>query len=221
MDKTEKHPSSRKRPHRKKGFVAFFLCAAAAIAAIVLFLFFRGGTLDTLFAPSLTLMSPAPVSVSDREEIIVNAVLSDLPDRVFPAASISVKFDKNKLEFVEVKQGTMMTLGNSKGDEQTWNIPIWEGDVATSNRLGEVNIMYLDITGGKFAYVREGFHKNDNDILVRLAFRLKDSAGAGDIYHITVKDAVIATVGGAENNTSLATGKQTLKSYPAKIVVQE
>jgi hypothetical protein len=216
MDKTETTQGS-----RKKRILAFSLCAVVAIAVAASLLLFRNGAFDTLFAPSLTLMSPAPVSASDRSEIIIDAVLSDLPDRVFPAASISVDFDPNKLEFVGVKQGTMMTLGGAKGNEQTWNIPIWESDAAASNRLGEVNTMYLDMTGGQFAYIREGFQKNDHDILVRLAFRLKDSAIAGDIYHITVKDAVIATVGGAENNTSLATGKQTLKAYPAKIVVEQ
>lgn len=195
------------------------ICGAFLLIATTIFLFLRGGGMEELFAPALTLMSPAPIAATNREEIIVDVVLSDLPDRSYPAASLSVEFDKNALEFVGVKQGTMMTLGNSTEDKITYNIPIWNSDVEVSNQLGEINTMYLDITGGKFAYVRKGFAKNDKDILLRLSFRLRDSVQAGKIYNITVKDAVLATIGGAEKRTSLATNLRTLKAYPAKIVV--
>lgn len=205
---------------KKRNRVLVICGAVLLVAAIALLILFQNGVLDELFAPSITLMSPSPVSASNRDEIVIDVVLSDLPDKIYPAASLSVEFDKNKLEFVGVKQGTMMTLGDSTEDKKTYNIPIWESDTPVSNQLGEINTMYLDITGGKFAYVREGFHKKDKDILLRLIFRLRDSAQAGEIYHITVKDVVIATVGGAENRTSLATSLRTLKAYPAKIVVK-
>ncbi|MDR1628763.1 MAG: hypothetical protein LBS36_00895 [Oscillospiraceae bacterium] len=189
-------------------------------AIIIMMILLMGGATEKLFAPSLTLLSPAPVAVDNRDEINVDVLLSDLPDRVYPAASLSVRFDKNKLEFLGARQGTMMTLGDSTQEEVTYNIPIWKSDAAFANQTGELNTMYLDVTGGKFAYVREGFQKDEKDILLRLRFRLRDSAQVGEIYDITVTDAVIATIGGAETRTSLATAMRTLKAYSAKIVVQ-
>jgi hypothetical protein len=213
--------SSTKFLQRKRNRV-LVICGSAVVAAaaVILLILFFSGKMDELFAPSLTWMSPAPVAASDRDEIVVDVVLSSLPDRAFPAASISVDFDRNKLDFLEVKQGTMMTLGVSKLNETTYNIPIWTCDTERSNELGVVNAMYLDTTGGKFSYVQDGFNKKDKDVMLRLAFRLRDSAMAGDTYSITFRDAVIATIGGTENKTSLATSIRTLKTYPAKIVVE-
>ena len=205
---------------RKRNRILAICGTILFVAAMIFLVIFQNGMLDGLFAPSITLMSPAPVSADDRNEIVIDVVLSSLPDRVFPAASLSVEFDKNKLEFTGVKQGTMMTLGDSNGEKKTYNIPIWKSDIEVSNRLGEINTMYLDITGGKFAYIREGFNKNNKDILLRLTFRFRDSVQAGEIYNITVKDVVIATSGGAEKRTSLATALRTLRAYPAKIAVK-
>lgn len=196
------------------------ICISVAfVVTTILLIIFRGSIFSGLLSPALTLMSPASLSVSNREEIIIDVVLSDLPDRVYPAASLSVEFDKNKLEFLGTKQGTMMTLGDSTGDKTNYNIPIWSSDVEVSNQLGRINTMYLDITGGNYAYVLEGFAKNESDVLLRLCFKLRDSVQSGEVYDITVNDAVIATVGGAETRTSLATDLRTLRVYHAKIVI--
>lgn len=206
----------------KRNCVLVIAAAAVLLATIAVTLFFLlRGHGDALFAPTLTLLSPAPVSADNREEINIDVVLSELPDRVFPAASLSVRFDKNKLEFLGVRQGTMMTLGQSTQEEITYNIPIWENNVTVANQTGEINTMYLDITGGTFAYVAEGFAKQEKDILLRLRFRLRDSVQAGEVFDITVSDAVIAAVGGAQSRTSLATSLRTLKAYSAKIVVNK
>ena len=206
---------------QKKRNRVITICVAVALIIAIVWVVFFTSILERIFAPSITLMSPAPVLVFDRGEIVVDVVMSDLPERVFPAASLSAKFDKNKLELVSVKQGTMMTLNNYSEDETTYNIPIWKSDIEAANRLGKVNTMYLDMTGGQFAYVKEGFAKEEKDILLRLVFCLRDSAKAGEVYNITVEDAVLATVGGDYDNTSLATSNRTLKAYPAKIVVKE
>ena len=206
---------------QKKRNRVLTICAAVILIIVIIWLIFWGNVLDRIFAPSLTLMSPEPVLAFDRGDIVVDVVISDLPDRVFPAASLSAKFDNNKLELISVKQGTMMTLNNYSKDEKTYNIPIWKSDIAAANKMGKVNTMYLDMTGGQFAYVKEGFVKDEKDILLRLVFCLRDSAQAGEVYNITVEDAVLATVGGDENRTSLATANQTLKAYSAKIVVRE
>ena len=177
--------------------------------------FFKG-----LFAPSITLVSPAPIESSNRNEIVVDVLVSDLPDNIYPAASISVDFDKNKLEFIGIKQGTMMTLGNKTGDKQTYNIPIWSSDPEVSNNNGQINTMYLDMTGGKHAYVKEGFNKEDKNILLRLTFKLRDSVVSGENYKLTIRDAVIATVDNDTKRTSLASNQDTLKTHSAKIVVK-
>lgn len=205
---------------KKRNRVFIICCTVLLIAGIVLAVLLGGGVLGELFAPSITLMSPAPIAANYREEIVVDVVVSDLPDNVYPAASLSVEFDKDKLEFTGIKQGTMMTLGDSTKEKKTYNIPIWKSDIEVSNRSGEINTMYLDITGGKFAYDRDGFDEKDKNILLRLTFRLRDSVQAGEVYHITVRDAVIATIDGTENRTSLATNLRTLKAYSAKIVVK-
>jgi hypothetical protein len=193
--------------------------AVIFVAAIAVLFIFRGTIFAEFSAPAITLMSPAPVSAENREEIVIDAVLSDLPHGVFPAASLSVDFDRNRLEFVGVRQGTMQTL--SGAGNSGFNVPIWRSDAEASNRVGRINTMYLDITGGDFAYVREGFARERQDIILRLVFRLRDSVQAGDILDIVVVDAVIAAIDGSETGASLATDPnlRTLRAYSAKIVV--
>ena len=202
----------------KKNRIICIVSVIIVIIACVLFLF--RGEIEELFAPSVTLISPEPIEASDRTEIVIDVKLSDLPERMFPAGSISVEFDKNKLEYLGVKQGTMMTLGDSTGEDKVYNIPIWKDNINIANENGIINAMYLDITGGKYAYVKEGFSKENKDVLLRLTFRLRDSVVSGEIYNITIRDAVMATVENSIDNTSLATSNRTLKAYHAKIVVK-
>ncbi len=180
----------------------------------------KKGIVNELFAPSIILSSPKPIEASNRDEILVDVKLSSLPKNLYPAASISVIFDQNKLEFLGVKQGTMMTLGKANSGQAAYSIPIWKSDIAVSNVNGQINTMYLDITGGTYAYTHEGFNKTKKNILLRLAFRLRDSTQSGDIYNLTIKDAVIATADNEKNRTSLATSNRTLKAYHAKIIVK-
>ncbi|MCC3359434.1 cohesin domain-containing protein [Bacillus sp. REN16] len=190
------------------------------ILAVIYFYINSKDVLKELFAPSITLVTPEPVESSNRNEIDINVLLSDLPDNTFPASSLSVQFNHNKLEFIGVKQGTMMTIDNSNKEKEIYNIPIWKSDPEVSNQTGLINTMYLDITGGGHAYVKEGFDKKDKNILLRLTFKLRDSVISGEIYNITIKDAVIATADNDVSRSSLATSNHTLKSYPAKIVVK-
>ncbi|MDR0459635.1 MAG: hypothetical protein LBG68_04110 [Coriobacteriales bacterium] len=198
-------------------FAAGFLLIVLAVA-----LFYLRGPFGDASTPSITLMSPQPVSAASRDEIVIDVVLSELPEGNYPAASLSVEFDSSKLEFVGLKQGTMMTLGNvSANGEMHYDIPLWVADIAASNQRGVVNIMYLDISGGSHAYVADGFAKGQSDIVVRLVFRLRDSAIAGNQLNITVADACFATIGGAEDGSSLATSMKTLRAYPAMIIVKD
>lgn len=169
--------------------------------------------------PSVTLMSPPPAVKSEKEEIIIDVVVSNLPDEIFPAASLSVEFPTDKLEFANVKAGTMMITNTVAQESVEYQIPSWEYDVPAANELGIVNTMYLDMTGGQCAYTRDGFIKGEKDILISLIFKLKEEAQAGDIYNVNIKDAVFATID--DEDTGLATNNNTLKAYPAKIMVKE
>lgn len=199
------------------------LCLIIIIAMIIIpicIYLFKKDIVKELFAPSIILSSPKPVEASNKDEILVDVKLSSLPKNLYPAASISVLFDQNKLEFIGVKQGTMMTLGKANSGQTAYSIPIWKSDIDVSNVYGQINTMYLDITGGTYAYTHEGYHKIKKNILLRLAFRLRDSAQSGDIYNLTIRDAVIATNDNEKNRTSLATSNRTLKAYHAKVIVK-
>ena len=164
-------------------------------------------------------MPPAPLESSNREEFIVDVILSDLPKNIYPAASLTIVFDKNKLEFTGTKLGTMMTYGDTTTDGNSMNIPLWDSNVERANEIGQINTMYLDMTAGKYSYSRDGFDSEKNNVLLRLGFKLKDSVTKGEVYNLKINDAVIATINGDVNKTSLATNQKTLRANNCKIVV--
>ena len=176
---------------------------------------------NILKKPTLTLVPPPPIEVNNKNEFNIDVKLTSLPKNLYPAASISVGFDNNKLEFTGIKMGTMQTYGDKVLNGNDFNIPLWDCNEAVSNKKGQINAMYLDMTAGKFAYNEYGFEKDNKDIVLRLGFKLKDSSSKGDVYDIDIKNAVFATVDGDKDNTSLSTGKNTLKTNDCKIVVQK
>ena len=191
------------------------------IGLIVGGIFFNKDSNLSIIKPTLILEPPAPIEVTNKEEFIVDVKLSHLPKDIYPAASISVGFDNNKLEFTGVKMGTMETYGDQILNGSDYTIPTWACNVETSNKKGVVNAMYLDMTAGKFAYNEDGFEKGSKDIVLRLAFKLKDSTQAGENYYLDIKDAVFATVDGDKDKSSLATLDKTLKTNNCSIVVKK
>lgn len=169
--------------------------------------------------PTITLVPPPPIDVLNRDEFIVDVKLSDLGDELYPAASVTVGFDKNKLEFTGTKIGTMMTYGDNTIDGKSFDIPLWNCNIERANELGEINTLYMDMTAGKYAYSKSGFDKKTKDVVLRLGFKLRDSAVKGEVYNIKIRDAVIAAINGDENKTSLATSQNTLRARNCKIVV--
>jgi hypothetical protein len=75
--------------------------------------------------------------------------------------------------------------------------------------------MYLDLTGGKEAFSQRLLAEEDN-VVLRLSFRLRGSARSGDVFDLTVEDAVFAA---SDERQSLAVTQKTLKVKNAKIVV--
>jgi hypothetical protein len=186
----------------------------AVLAAAALIWYLNWGPAGV---PALVLEKPAAISAQDRDEIVVDVRLTNLPEGVYPGASLAVEFDRGKLECVGVRQGTMKTLGGAGG----FSIPIWSVDADYANREGRVNAMYLDQTGETWAYAPDGFAKGDADILLRLVFRLRDSAQAGDELDLRVKDAVLATTDNALRGSSLATADRTLRAFHTTVEVAD
>lgn len=77
--------------------------------------------------------------------------------------------------------------------------------------------MYLDLTGGKHAFSK-GLLAEDDNVVLRLRFRLKGSVRPGDVMDLILDDAVFAA---SNENDSLAMSRNTLKARNGKIVIGE
>lgn len=186
---------------KKKIFIDGAVLVVAVIICIVI--------LNKITTPTLKLeVSSEKISANYKEEIIIPAVLSSLPDNEYPAASVSIKFDNNKLEFVGINIGTMETYNDydpDGEDEPAYKIPQWSYNEEVANEDGVINAMYLDTTAGKNAYVKSGFEKDKKDIPFQLVFKLKDSVIKNDELIIKIEEAVFATVNGDTDKTTLST----------------
>lgn len=152
------------------------------------------------------------LAANSQEEIVIPVKLSYLPSGVYPSASISIEFDKEKLEFTGIDKGTIKDFSNK--------VPAWNVDVDATNKSGVVNAMYLDKSGGKNSYYKSGFEKGTKDTILNLKFKLKDAAKSKDILHLNIADAVFATINGDTDNSSLSTLKNTMKNKNLMIEIK-
>ena len=152
------------------------------------------------------------LAANSQEEIVIPVKLSYLPSGVYPSASISIEFDKEKLEFTGIDKGTIKDFSNQ--------VPAWNVDVDATNKSGVVNAMYLDKSGGKNSYYKSGFEKGTKDTILNLKFKLKDAAKSKDILHLNIADAVFATINGDTDNSSLSTLKNTMKNKNLMIEIK-
>ena len=202
---------------KKKFLIGGVIIFVAAVVCIFIFKY--------ITTPTLKLeVSTEKITANYKDEIIVPAVLSNLPDNEYPAASVSIKFDNNKLEFVGINIGTMETYNDydpERDEEPSYKIPQWTYNEEVANQEGEIKAMYLDTTAGKNAYVISGFEKNKKDIPFQLVFKLKDSVIKNDELAIEIEEAVFATVNGDADKTTLSTkdsyGKLKVKDGVLKI----
>ena len=77
--------------------------------------------------------------------------------------------------------------------------------------------MYLDMTGGKNAFCKELLAEDDN-VVLRLRFRLRGSIRPGDVLDLIVEDAVFAA---SDETQSLAMTRDTLKVKNGRLVIGE
>lgn len=205
---------------RKTRVIAITLGVAFALILIVgvLFLFtdvFTRTSGQASKTPTLTIETPQKLSRSETEYFTLDVMISDLGDAIYPAASFCIGFDPAYLEFLEVKEGNVFIGNNSETIPK--NLPEWSYNATAANESGQINLMYLDLTGGKYAFSKELLADGDN-VVFRLSFRLRGSARVGDFYYLTVENAVFAA---SDETQSLATNKDTLKTKHGKIIVGE
>lgn len=163
--------------------------------------------------PTLTIETPQKMSLSDTDEFALDVTVSALGDALYPAASMSISFDSSRLEFLGVEEGNIFILSAESNSGQ--QLPDWSCNTQVCNETGIINIMYLDMTGGKYAFSKDLLAEDDN-VVLRLKFRLRGSVRSGDVLDLILEDAVFA----ASNETqSLAMTLDTLKTKDGRIVI--
>ncbi|UPA29690.1 cohesin domain-containing protein [Terrisporobacter glycolicus] len=152
------------------------------------------------------------LSKNNKNTFKLKLKMSQIPSNIYSSASFSISFDKNKVEFVDIEKGDILTYSS--------NSPSWEYDVKASNKRGQANIMYLDSTGGKESFTSKSIvEERKNNILI-LEFKLKDDVESGDNISFKIKDAVFATVNGDKDNSSLSTKNKNIKFEDCNIKIE-
>ena len=186
----------------------------AIVLLAVILLFSRCGCSDP-GVPTLIVETPQKLSASERSEFTLDVTVSTLGEARYPAMSMSIRFDPSRLEFLGVEEGNIFILsGESSSGQQ---LPDWSCNVQNSNDTGLINIMYLDMTGGKNAFFKE-LLAEDYNVVLRLKFRLRGSVRPGDVLDLILEDAVFAA---SDETQSLAMTTDTLKTKNGRIVIGE
>ena len=186
------------------------------LLAMVLFIV-RRSTENESINPTLTIETPQKLSASETDTFVLNVSVSALGDALYPAASMSISFDSSCLEFLGVEEGNVFVLGETNAAGAARQLPEWSYNSEQSNKTGLINIMYLDMTGGKNAFSKD-LLADDYNVVLRLQFRLRGSVRSGDVLDLTLEDAVFAA---SDETMSLAMTTNTLKTKNGKIVIGE
>ncbi|MBQ8624488.1 MAG: hypothetical protein IJ424_09040 [Oscillospiraceae bacterium] len=206
-----------KRPMNPKTKKKLFIGIGAGVLLLLLILALLFMNFDKIIGgtPTLTIETPQKISKSETEEFSLDVTISSFGDAIYPAASMSISFDSSRLEFIGVEEGNVF-IRNDEGDVPQ-KLPNWSCNPEQSNKSGKINIMYLDTTGGKNAFSKELLAEDDN-VVLRLKFRLRGSVRSGDICGLIFDDAVFAA---SDETQSLAMTTDTLKVRDGKIVIGE
>lgn len=207
MSKVTISPENRKKISIGAGVVVLI----ALLITVFLFL----GKDKITETPVLTIETPQKISVSETNEITLDVTVSTLGEAIYPAASMSVSFDSSRLEFLGAEEGNVFISSSENGVKQ--NLPEWSVNPDQCNKTGKINIMYLDTTGGKNAFSKELLSEDDN-VVLRLKFRIRGSMRSGDVCDLIFEDAVFAA---SDETQSLAMTTGTLKVKNGKVVAGE
>ena len=184
----------------------------SVLVATVLLLTQCNGSRGT---PTLIVETPQKLSVSQTKEFALDVTISELGEVRYPAMSMSVSFDSSRLEFLGVEEGNVFILSDENSSGQ--QLPDWSCNVQNSNDTGLINIMYLDMTGGRNAFSKD-LLADDYNVVLRLKFRLRGSVRSGDVLDLIVEDAVFAA---SDETQSLAMTRDTLKVKNGRLVIGE
>lgn len=189
------------------GIVIFAICA-------ILFITFTGkkDKDKSAFRTEPTVTIETPDKIND-EHFSVDVTISSMGDEVYPAVSMCIGFDSERIEFKGLRNGNVKVMGDTSDGQ----FPEWSIDNDYSNETGKINIMYLDISGGKYAF-SDSLLNDKNNTLFTLDFSLRDNAESGDTYEFDIEDAVFAT---ADSEKSLASISGTLKTNNGKVVLED
>ena len=206
-----KYESTEKKKRKKWPWILAVCLALIATAALYYFYFYQGDS----GTPSLVVETPQKLSASQTENFTLDVTVSDLGDARYPAMSMSITFDSSRLEFLGVEEGNIFILSDENSSGQ--QLPNWSCNVQSSNDTGLINIMYLDMTGGRNAFTKD-LLADDYNVVLRLQFRLRGSVRPGDVLDLIVEDAVFAA---SDETQSLAMTTDTLKVKNGRLVIGE
>ena len=197
------------RPIKRKVPVALLLGILVLLLILSLVLARCSGIGSNV--PVLIVETPQKLSASQTDTFTLDVTISELGDTLYPAMSMSLRFDPSCLEFLGIEEGNVFVTDSQVGRK----LPQWSCNPDQCNKTGLINIMYLDLTGGKEAFTQSLLAEEDN-VVLRLSFRLRGSARSGDVFDLAVEDAVFAA---SDESQSLAMTQGTLKVKNGKIVV--
>ena len=201
----------------KKSRILWLLAAIFLLFAVGIYLRNNTGLISKI--PVLTVETPQKLKRSSDEIFVLDVRISDLGDALYPAASLSISFDSSCLEFMGLEEGNLFVLGDGNAAGKSRKLPEWNCNPEACNKSGMVNLMYLDMTGGKYAFSKQLLPEDEEDhVVVRLKFRLRGSVRAGDIFELIVEDAVFAA---SDETKSLAMTTETLKVKNSRVVIGE
>ena len=206
-----KYESTEKKKRKKWPWILAVCLALIAAAALYYFYFYQGNS----GTPTLIVETPQKLSVSQSSDFTLDVTVSDLGDARYPAMSMSISFDSSRLEFLGVEEGNIFILSDENSTGQ--QLPDWSCNVQSSNDTGLINIMYLDMTGGRNAFTKD-LLADDYNVVLRLKFRLRGSVRPGDVLDLIVEDAVFAA---SDETQSLAMTRDTLKVKNGRLVIGE
>ena len=184
--------------------LAILLCVLGVGAFSI---FFNNGG-KTVSSYVLTVETPQKISRSADDTVIIDVSVSDLGDVLYPAASMSISFDPLRLEFLGIEEGNVFIHSDSSTSGRA--LPDWRCSTAACNESGLINVMYLDMTGGKNAFSKD-LLAEDGNVVLRLKFRLRGSIREGDVCDLIVEDAVFAASDEVQS-LAMTTGSLTVRN---------
>ena len=196
--------------------ICFIVGGVLVVCTVLLCIFLipKDGGEQNKDTPTLTVETPQKLSISDTDTFVLDVTVSSFGDAIYPAASMSIAFDASRLEFLGIEEGNVFIKSDNTSGQ---TLPEWSYNTAACNESGRINVMYLDMTGGKNAFSKD-LLAEDNNVVLRLKFRLRGSVRAGDVCDLIVEDAVFAA---SDETQSLAMTTNTLTVKNGKIVIGE